>query len=104
MYNSLIFHCYSLVYAKSQEIYMQNRDEFFKKLREKRPNKTEKSEFEIYFNKNWEPITRKWVRYMRADCMHLGNNTNNRLESAWGTLKLELKHTTPLDKAIGKTY
>jgi hypothetical protein len=55
-----------------------------------------------YFKTNWENCKEKWVKYHRMDCLHIGNNTNNRLESAWGKLKLELKRNTPIDEAVGE--
>jgi hypothetical protein len=58
--------------------------------------------FVDYFKTNWENCKEKWVKYHRMDCLHIGNNTNNRLESAWGKLKLELKRNTPIDEAVGE--
>jgi hypothetical protein len=81
-----------LVYAKSQEIYQTTRDNFLHKLEDKG-----KLQFVEYFRSNWDKVNEKWVSYLRVDCIHLGNNTNNRLESAWGKIKLDLNRYTPLD-------
>ncbi|KAJ0393147.1 hypothetical protein ATCC90586_010410 [Pythium insidiosum] len=40
-----------------------------------------------YFDANWTSIKEKWCSVYRCDLPHLGNNTNNRLESSWGKLK-----------------
>jgi hypothetical protein len=79
--------------------YQTNRDAFLTKLED-----AGKTQFIKYFRDNWDNITDKWVSYLRKDCIHLGNNTNNRIESGWGKLKLSLDRYTPLDEAIGKLY
>lgn len=56
--------------------------------------------FLAYFNEHWDNCKDKWVNYERANIRHLGNNTDNQLESAWGKLKPELELSTPLDQAI----
>lgn len=86
-----------LMYANSQEEYVRARDTFIKKL-EKRGRKV----FLNYFKANWENCKEKWVKYHRMDCLHIGNNTNNRIESAWGKLKLQLRKKTPIDEAFGE--
>ncbi|KAJ0391763.1 hypothetical protein P43SY_012097 [Pythium insidiosum] len=40
-----------------------------------------------YFDANGTSIKEKWCSVYRCDLPHLGNNTNNRLESSWGKLK-----------------
>ncbi len=95
--NELSLMIRTLVYASSLESYVTNRDQFFSKLIKK--NKTD---FIQYFNKNWESCKEKWVLYHRTDCLHMGNNTNNRIESAWGKIKLALSYRTPLDEAVGE--
>ncbi len=87
----------SLVYAESQESYNINKNQFMNKLRRRN-----KLEFVNYFNSNWENCKEKWVFYLRKDCAHLGNNTNNRLEASWGKLKVGLSRHTPIDFAIGE--
>jgi hypothetical protein len=85
------------MYANSQEEYVRVRDSFITKM-----EKRGRNVFVHYFKTNWENCKEKWVKYHRMDCLHIGNNTNNRLESAWGKLKLELKRKTPIDEAVGE--
>ena len=40
--------------------------------------------------------------YLRTDCIHLANNTNNRIENAWGKMKKNVDHTMPLDVTVGE--
>ena len=54
----------------------------------------------VYLLENWDSCREMWVRYMRGDVPHLGNNTTNRIESAWGKLKPELSDRMPLDETI----
>ncbi|OWZ06731.1 hypothetical protein PHMEG_00020977 [Phytophthora megakarya] len=56
--------------------------------------------FEHYFLKNWDKSKERWVKCFRENCPHLGNNTNNRLESGWGKLKPELHSKMTFDVAI----
>ena len=44
-----------------------------------------------YFLKNWDCMTELWCVYQRHDLPHLGNNTNNRLESFHNTIKKQIK-------------
>jgi hypothetical protein len=85
------------MYANSQEEYVRVRDSFITKM-----EKRGRNVFVHYFKTNWENYQEKWVKYHRMDCLHIGNNTNNRVESAWGKLKLELKRKTPIDEAVGE--
>ncbi len=55
-----------------------------------------------YFKTNWENCKEKWVQYLRMDCVHLGNNTNNRIESAWGKMKMNVNYKMPLDVTVGE--
>ncbi|KAE9157338.1 hypothetical protein PF004_g32264, partial [Phytophthora fragariae] len=41
-----------------------------------------------------------WSAYGRAGLAHLGNNTNNRLEASWGSLKDILKPEMGVDECI----
>ncbi|OWY98008.1 hypothetical protein PHMEG_00031336, partial [Phytophthora megakarya] len=56
--------------------------------------------FEIYFMTNWDACKGRWVTCFRQDCPHLGNNTNNRLESGWGKLKPDLNMYMSLDESM----
>lgn len=43
--------------------------------------------FVQYFVKNWDARRDLWVLFERQDVAHLGNHTNNRIESSWGHIK-----------------
>jgi hypothetical protein len=58
--------------------------------------------FYDYFMRNWHLCRDMWASFEREDVPHLGNNTNNRLESAWGKLKNRLSGTLSLDVAIDR--
>ncbi|RLN06604.1 hypothetical protein BBJ28_00002807 [Nothophytophthora sp. Chile5] len=53
-----------------------------------------------YFVKNWHLQKERWALYARSDVPHLGNHTNNRLETSWGHLKEILKPKMPLDECV----
>ncbi|KAE9115003.1 hypothetical protein PF006_g19376 [Phytophthora fragariae] len=111
--NEMLLRIKQMVYSKSASDYEAARDELFDMLEESlKPNATKdrsklndssdkKSHpFIGYFNENWESCRRRWVEYLRTDTPHLGNNTNNRIESGWSKMKPELNADTPLDQCI----
>ncbi|KAE8963621.1 hypothetical protein PR002_g29235, partial [Phytophthora rubi] len=53
-----------------------------------------------YFVRNWHSCKEMWAVYERGHAAHLGNHTNNRLESAWGALKDILKPEMELDEHL----
>ncbi|EEY69056.1 uncharacterized protein PITG_23301 [Phytophthora infestans T30-4] len=56
--------------------------------------------FEAYFTKNWDSCRELWCAYKRQNTVTLGNNTNNRLESAWKQLKEWVDAFMDLDECI----
>lgn len=87
----------SLTYAASEAVYIRARDAFIKEINKDRD---EPYPFEKYFIKNWDACGARWVLYLRDDCPHLGNNTNNQLESTWGKLKPDLGLNVPVDQCV----
>ncbi|KAE9173457.1 hypothetical protein PF002_g29304 [Phytophthora fragariae] len=59
-----------------------------------------KHPFLRYFMKNWDQQKERWALYARSDVPHLGNHTNNRLETSWGHIKEILKPEMPLDECV----
>ncbi|KAE9276774.1 hypothetical protein PR003_g28972, partial [Phytophthora rubi] len=57
-----------------------------------------------YFVRNWHSCKETWTVYERGHIAHLGNHTNNRLESAWDALKDILKPEMELDECVEKLY
>ncbi|KAE9268982.1 hypothetical protein PF001_g29426 [Phytophthora fragariae] len=53
-----------------------------------------------YFMRNWNAMKERWALYARLDIPHLGNHTNNRLESSWGHIKDILKSDMALDECV----
>ncbi|OWY99608.1 hypothetical protein PHMEG_00029363 [Phytophthora megakarya] len=53
-----------------------------------------------YFMRNWHTCKDMWAVYERGHVAHLGNHTNNRLESAWGNLKEILRPEMELDECV----
>ncbi|DAZ97801.1 TPA: hypothetical protein N0F65_009547 [Lagenidium giganteum] len=51
-----------------------------------------------YFESNWNACRGKWCSYLRCSVTHLGNNTNNRLESSWQKLKALVNKFKPFDE------
>ena len=97
-YCDICFLLLSLVYASSQEDYIHNRDQFFDSLRSTGNQKN--TNFIEYFMNNWDDCRDRWVSYLRHDCVHLGNNTNNRLENARGKIKLDVDRYTEFDACL----
>ncbi|OWY95917.1 hypothetical protein PHMEG_00033946, partial [Phytophthora megakarya] len=59
-----------------------------------------KQPFLKYFMRNWHTIKERWALYARSDVPHLGNHTNNRLETSWGHIKDILKPDMALDECV----
>ncbi|EGZ15354.1 hypothetical protein PHYSODRAFT_507152, partial [Phytophthora sojae] len=83
-----------MVYAKDEDTYVEARDSMLSM------GDDGVHPFEAYFIANWDECKKRWVTCYRNDCPHLGNHTNNRLESGWGKLKPELNMQMPLDESI----
>ncbi|KAJ0391801.1 hypothetical protein P43SY_000949 [Pythium insidiosum] len=53
-----------------------------------------------YFTKNWHERREMWAMFERMDVAHLGNHTNNRIESSWSHIKPGLNPSKPIDEAV----
>ena len=57
-----------------------------------------------YFHKNWESCTHLWVTWKRVNIPGLEDNTNNKLERLWRSLKEYLRKSSsgsaPISKAV----
>ena len=71
-----------LVYSKDADDYKDTKQEIYFKTNE---------QFKHYFEANWDSCQEMWVTYKRDHHVHLGNTTNNRLESHNQKLK-DLTH------------
>lgn len=87
----------SLRYAASEAVYVRARDAFIQEINKDRE---EPHPFEKYFMKNWDSCLARWISYLRDDCPDLGNNSNNRLESAWGRQKLDFGLHVLVDQCV----
>ena len=61
-----------LVYSKDADDYYDTKQEMYSKTNE---------QFRLCFETNWDGCQEMWVTYKRDHHVHLGNTTNNRLES-----------------------
>ncbi|POM67060.1 Hypothetical protein PHPALM_17001 [Phytophthora palmivora] len=59
-----------------------------------------KQPFLKYFMRNWHTIKERCALYARKDVPHLGNHTNNRLETSWGHIKDILKPDMALGECV----
>ncbi|ETN09618.1 hypothetical protein PPTG_11948 [Phytophthora nicotianae INRA-310] len=50
-----------------------------------------------YFDANWTECKERWSSVYRGNVPHMGNHTNNRLESSWQKLKTLVNRSTSLD-------
>ncbi|KAH9583477.1 Zinc finger, SWIM-type containing 3 [Schistosoma haematobium] len=57
-----------------------------------------------YLNKNWMSGKETWAAAFNSNVVTLGNNTNNRVESAHRQLKKKLSNRDALSKCIWKTF
>ena len=55
-----------------------------------------------YFNKNWETCSDLWMSWRRANIPGLEDNTNNRLERMWRSLKEFLKNSNTGSSSIAR--
>ncbi|KAG2981079.1 hypothetical protein PC120_g24844 [Phytophthora cactorum] len=53
-----------------------------------------------YFIRNWDSMKERWALYARSDVPHLGNHTNNKLESLWGHISNILRADMALDECV----
>lgn len=63
---------HQLVYSKNADDYEDIKQEIYSKTN---------AQFQQYFEANWDGCQEMWVTYKRDHHVHLGNTTNNRLES-----------------------
>ncbi|CAH8476919.1 unnamed protein product [Schistosoma margrebowiei] len=57
-----------------------------------------------YLNKNWMSRKETWAAAFNSNVVTLGNNTNNRVESAHRQLKRKLSNRDALSKCMWKTF
>ena len=67
----------ALLEIVKETLYAKSKDQFSKKVKEV---DTISREFRYYLDYNWMPNKEMWALYLR-DCLTLGNNTNNRIDS-----------------------
>ncbi|ETP52784.1 hypothetical protein F442_02249 [Phytophthora nicotianae P10297] len=53
-----------------------------------------------YFDANWTSCKEMWTAFSRGNAPHLGNRTNNRIESGWGKLRTLVDRSTILDDCV----
>ncbi|KAE8977706.1 hypothetical protein PR002_g24932 [Phytophthora rubi] len=56
--------------------------------------------FWTYFVENWHKCREMWCSYLRDNVVHLGNNTNNRLESSWQKIKTIVDQNVEIDETV----
>ncbi|GMF35011.1 unnamed protein product [Phytophthora fragariaefolia] len=56
--------------------------------------------FWSYFIENWHKCREMWCSYLRDNVVHLGNNTNNRLESSWQKIKTIVDQNVDIDESV----
>ncbi|DAZ95546.1 TPA: hypothetical protein N0F65_005238, partial [Lagenidium giganteum] len=71
-----------MVYAPSERRYVDVRDQLLSDIRQAKDRCGDARTFKEYFLKTWDACRDSWVSCYRADVVYLGNNTNNRIESA----------------------
>ena len=95
----------SLLYSQTEEYFLQNLNYFYTRIIgiEIRSNKKYVS-LRAYFDKNWLPDKDMWAIYKRKELPVLGENTNNRIERAFGSMKRSIRESftssPTTDKAI----
>lgn len=85
----------SLVTAKSETEYEQGKAYLLQLL-----DGNEDHELYRTFIDNWDGSRAEWVLYERGNVPHLGNHTNNRLESKWGKIKQVVSKDDSIDELI----
>ncbi|ETP31287.1 hypothetical protein F442_19833 [Phytophthora nicotianae P10297] len=53
-----------------------------------------------YFDENWTTCKEMWSSVYRGNVPHMGNQTNNRLESSWQKLKCLVNRSSTLDDCV----
>ena len=95
----------SLLYARDEEMF-QEKLEAFKEMAEGVEVRAsgKESDLWLYFTKNWLTYRRQWAHVDRRGLRIRGENTTNRLESAFCDVKLDLKTSNigklPITEAI----
>ncbi|KAE9352696.1 hypothetical protein PR003_g4259 [Phytophthora rubi] len=56
--------------------------------------------FWVYFLENWHKCREMWCSYLRDNAVHLGNSTNNRLESSWQKIKTLVDRNVDIDETV----
>ena len=84
----------SMVYSRTEESFLANLQSFYTRIVgiDVRSNKIYVS-LRRYFDKNWLPDKGMWAMYKRKELPVLGDNTNNRVERAFGTMKKSIKES-----------
>ncbi|KAG2771012.1 hypothetical protein PC129_g2257 [Phytophthora cactorum] len=85
----------SLVYATSETQYEHGKALLLDLL-----GGNDEHELCRYFIDNWDGIREQLVLYERGNVAHLGNHTNNRLESKWGKIKQVVRKDDSIDELI----
>ncbi|POM62808.1 hypothetical protein PHPALM_27988 [Phytophthora palmivora] len=85
----------ALVFSTSEEQYEHGKQYLLKLL-----GGDEAHEFYRFFLDNWDDCRDEWVLYLRGNVPHLGNNTNNKLESKWGKIKQVVAKDFTIDELI----
>ena len=100
-HQSLIMEAFrGLLYAHDAETFVEQLEEWYKVIDgvEVRVGIGEKRHYvslKDYFDKNWLSCKQMWVKYMRKQLPGMGSeNTNNRVERAFGVMKKDLKMYT----------
>ncbi|KAE9127479.1 hypothetical protein PF010_g4880 [Phytophthora fragariae] len=56
--------------------------------------------FWVYFLENCHKCREMWCSYLRDNAVHLGNSTNNRLESSWQKIKTLVDRNVDIDETV----
>ena len=84
----------SLVYSKNEEDFLEIEAKFFECCSDIRVKVGDKYDLlSQYYDRNWKSVAPMWVKYFRRDLPTLGDNTSNRVEHSFWTLKKSLKDT-----------
>ena len=94
-----------MLYSQTEENFVDNVDRFQAKIDgiDIRSNKKYVS-FRTYFDSNWLADKDMWAMFRRKELPLLGDNTNNRVERAFGSMKRSIRESfrssPTTDKAI----
>ncbi|OWY97736.1 hypothetical protein PHMEG_00031663 [Phytophthora megakarya] len=85
----------ALMYSTSQRHYDEGKHYLLKLL-----ENNEDHELYRFFMVNWDARKEEWALFERGNVPHLGNHTNNRLESKWGKIKQIVGRSDSIDELI----